>query len=61
MNEPLGNTPLALLLREGPRAINLGLAGFASALQAQGVPVVSVDWTPPLVDDQIAAILDRLL
>lgn len=61
MSEPLGNTPVVLLLREGPRAVNLGLAGFADALRAQGVPVVSVDWIPPLVDDQTAAILDRLL
>ncbi|MEW6216618.1 MAG: hypothetical protein AB1543_02950 [Candidatus Bipolaricaulota bacterium] len=52
---------MELLLQKGPIAINLGLAGFADALRAQGVPVVSVDWTPPLVDEQTAAILDRLL
>ncbi len=61
MSKPPENVPVGLLLREGPRAVNLGLAGFADALRAQGVPVVSVDWTPPLVDDQTAAILDRLL
>ncbi len=30
-------------------AINVGLHSFAQSLQAQGVPVVDVDWRPPLV------------
>jgi uncharacterized protein DUF1116 len=28
-------------------AVNVGLAGFADALRAQGTPVVDVDWRPP--------------
>jgi hypothetical protein len=41
--------------------INLGLLGFADALQAQGAVVVHVDWTPPVVDEETARILDDLL
>ena len=35
------NTPL--------NVVNVGLRSFAEGLQAQGVPVVQVDWRPPLV------------
>jgi FdrA protein len=39
--------PVATLLRRPPAIINVGLELFAESLQAQGVPVVSVDWRPP--------------
>ncbi|MDR7418847.1 MAG: acyl-CoA synthetase FdrA [Armatimonadota bacterium] len=39
--------PVAALLRRPPAVINVGLELFAESLQAQGVPVVSVDWRPP--------------
>ncbi len=42
-------------------AINLGLLGFAAALQAQGAAVVHVEWAPPAVDEETATILDKLL
>ena len=32
-----------------PNVVNVGLRSFAESLQAQGVPVVQVDWRPPLV------------
>jgi hypothetical protein len=55
-------TGLESLLRYGPVAINLGLRGFAESLFRQGAQVVHVDWTPPAdIDDETAAILDKLL
>ncbi len=54
-------SPVDLLLREGPVAINLGLAGFAQTLRVQGVPVVHVEWTPPAVDKETASLLGKLL
>jgi FdrA protein len=39
--------PIVALLRQKPAVINVGLELFAESLQAQGVPVVSVDWRPP--------------
>src|SRR5438067_211361 len=35
------------LLGGPPRVVNIGLAGFARDLAANGVPVVQVDWRPP--------------
>lgn len=50
------------LLDRGPVAVNLGLRGFAESLQAQDVAVVHIEWTPrPQLDDETAALLDRLL
>ena len=41
--------------------VNVGLAGFASALRDQGAPVVEVDWRPPAGGDEaIRAALTRL-
>jgi len=55
-------TGLESLLRDGPVAINLGLRGFAESLLSQGAQVVQVDWSPPAdIDDETAAILDKLL
>ncbi|MGQ0569699.1 MAG: hypothetical protein ACT4P5_09245, partial [Armatimonadota bacterium] len=39
--------PILELLGQRPAVINVGLALFAESLQAQDVPVVSVDWRPP--------------
>lgn len=53
---------LESLLEQGPRAINLGLRGFAESLQAQGADAVHVAWTPPpQLDAETAALLERLL
>jgi len=35
------------LLGGPPRVVNIGLAGFARDLAANGVTVVQVDWRPP--------------
>lgn len=61
MNGSPGNSLIDLLLRDGPVAINLGLEGFADALQAQGAAVVHVEGAPPAVDEETASILDKLL
>jgi len=50
------------LMEEGPIAINLGLQGFAKALQDQSRPVIQVDWSPPPPqDEEMQDILDELL
>ena len=46
------------LLAGPPRVVNVGLAGFAESLRAQGVPVIDVDWRPPAGGDR--AMLDLL-
>src|SRR5918911_3080468 len=38
------------------RAANVGLDRFADALAAQGVPVTRVDWRPPVVEPDPAAV-----
>ncbi len=49
-------------LLEGPvQVINVGLEGFAEDLEAQGVEVLQLDWTPPAEGDpELAALLARL-
>lgn len=55
-------TPFEKLLQEGPKAVNLGLREFAQALEAQGVKVVHVDWSPPPPEaEELADILEKLL
>lgn len=55
-------TGVQRLLREGPKAINLGLKEFAEALVAQGAKVVHVDWSPPPPEAQeLADLLEKLL
>lgn len=57
--EPDG--PAAPLLGRPLEVVNLGLEVFAEALEAEGVPVVRVDWRPPAGgDEELARILDRL-
>lgn len=41
------HAPVSALLTQGPRIVNVGLAGFAEDLAARGVPVVHVAWRPP--------------
>lgn len=48
-------------LAQGPRAVNVGVRGFAESLAAQDVPVVHVDWTPPpQLEPDIAKLLGAL-
>ena len=49
------------LFRAEIRVINVGLESFALDLEALGVPVVHVQWTPPAGGDPVkAALLARL-
>ena len=55
---PVGGTvggqeggPVGGLLSGGPRVVSAGAGLLADALRAQAVPVVEVDWRPPLGDD----------
>ncbi len=53
--------PITTLLGRKPAVINVGLELFAESLQAQGVPVVSVDWQPPAGGKQhLLDLLDKL-
>ena len=50
------------LLATPIEAINLGVEDFAENLEAQGVQVVHVSWTPPAGGDpEIISILDKIL
>jgi hypothetical protein len=52
---------LETLLGQPLRVINLGLDVFALELQAAGVRVVHVDWSPPAGGDaRLIALLERL-
>ena len=43
-------------------AINVGVQDFGEALEAQGVKVIYVEWSPPAGGDQeMIDILDQLL
>ena len=50
-------------LLSGPMiVINIGISQFSKSLEAQGVEVVQVDWTPPADGDQeMIDLLDQLL
>lgn len=49
------------LLKKPPHVVNLGLAGFAEELTAQGVACVDVDWQPPAGGDpELGRMLARL-
>ena len=57
---PIGRV-CAELLQSRPRVINLGLAVFATDLDAQDVDVVHVDWRPPAGgDEELARLLSML-
>ena len=49
-------------LLDGPlNVINIGLEGFAHELDAQGVAVTQVEWTPPAGGDaKLADLLSKL-
>lgn len=50
------------LINEAIVAINVGIQEFGSALEAQGVQVVYVEWSPPAGGDQeMIDLLDQLL
>ena len=57
---PIGRV-CAELLQSRPRVINLGLAVFATDLDAQDVDVVHVNWRPPAGgDEDLARLLSML-
>lgn len=50
------------LLEIGPSIINIGVRDFGESLKKQGVEVTHIDWEPPpVMDQEIADILDKLL
>jgi FdrA protein len=50
------------LLRDGPKAVNIGIQEFAQTLRSQQVEVVQVTWAPPAGGDQeMMDLLERLL
>jgi hypothetical protein len=56
----LSATPIAALLRT-PRIVNIGLPAFADELRAAAIPVVQLDWAPPVIaDPRIRALLAKL-
>ena len=58
---PAIGTVGAELLQSRPRVINVGLADFATDLDAQDVDVVHVDWRPPAGgDEDLARLLSML-
>jgi hypothetical protein len=49
------------LLEGPPRVVNLGLSSFAEELEAAGVEVIQVDWSPPAGGDaKLAELLSRM-
>jgi FdrA protein len=52
---------LPITLASAAHVINIGTDWFAETLQAQEIPVVQVDWSPPAGgDEELGAILDQL-
>jgi len=51
---------IAALLEAPPRVINIGLPVFADELRAAQIPVVQLDWRPPVTDPRIRALLAKL-
>jgi len=50
------------LLEIGLSIINIGVRDFGENLKKQGVEVTHIDWEPPpVMDQEIADILDKLL
>ncbi len=49
------------LIGAPPRVVNLGLESFAQELEAAGVSVIQVDWSPPAGGDpRLADLLSKL-
>src|SRR5688572_24892883 len=53
-------TPIARLLTDGPRAVNVGVEQFAADVRPWDQGVVSVDWRPPSGGQAVAEALRRL-
>jgi hypothetical protein len=52
---------IAALLQAPPRVINIGIPAFAEELRAAGIPVIQLDWAPPVVaDPRLRALLAKL-
>ncbi|MCX7828263.1 MAG: hypothetical protein N2315_03535 [Thermanaerothrix sp.] len=51
---------LRRLLKEGPKAVNIGVEQFAQDLTAQNVPVVQMDWRPPAAGADLLSKLRKL-
>jgi hypothetical protein len=47
VTEHLPASPIARLLADGPRAINVGVEGFGQAVRTSDPDLVAVDWRPP--------------
>ena len=53
--------PIAVLLTDGPRVLNIGVPTFAATLTAVGAPHLHVEWQPPAQGDPaLATILAAL-
>jgi hypothetical protein len=53
--------PIASLLHDGPRVLNVGVRTFADTLTAVGAPHLQVDWQPPAGGDpELGALLAAL-
>jgi hypothetical protein len=53
--------PIADLLHDGPRVLNVGVRTFADTLTAVGAPHLHVDWQPPAGGDpELGALLATL-
>ena len=51
----------AELFAHPPKVVNVGLEGFAKELDAQGVEVIHVEWSPPAGGDPaLADLLSKL-
>jgi Protein of unknown function (DUF1116) len=54
------STPIARLLADGPRAVNVGVEQFALEVRPWDADVVSVDWRPPSGGPAVALALRKL-
>jgi hypothetical protein len=52
---------IAALLHGQVKVVNIGLPGFADELRAASVPVIQLDWAPPVIaDPRTRALLAKL-
>ena len=56
----MSESPIARLLAEGPRAVNLGVEQFAEAVRPFDPGVLSLDWRPPTGGEAIIRALRML-
>ena len=57
----MSETKVKSLLESPVKVVNVGLEGFSSELEQQGVRVVQVDWVPPAGGDpRLASLLSKL-